>query len=39
MYSQALNTKDNTNGALDEAKKWLANPFSKGSGEEFRDNE
>ena len=38
-YNKALNTKDNTNGALDEAKKWLANPFSKGSGEEFRDNE
>lgn len=28
-YNKALNTKDNTNGALDEAKKWLSVPFTK----------
>jgi len=28
-YNKALNTKDNTNGAQDEAKKWLATPFTK----------
>jgi tetratricopeptide (TPR) repeat protein len=30
-YNKALNTKDNTNGALDEAKKWIAVPFTKDS--------
>jgi aminopeptidase N len=30
-YNKALNTKDNTNGALDEAKKWLSDPFTKDS--------
>jgi tetratricopeptide (TPR) repeat protein len=30
-YNKALNTKDNTNGAQDEAKKWLAIPFTKDS--------
>jgi tetratricopeptide (TPR) repeat protein len=28
-YSKALNTKDNTNGALDEARKWTAVAFSR----------
>jgi len=28
-YNKALNTKDNTNGALDEAKKWLSIPYTK----------
>jgi hypothetical protein len=28
-YNKALNTKDNTNGALDEAKKWLAAPYTR----------
>ena len=28
-YNKALNTKDNTNGALDEAKKWLTTPYTR----------
>ncbi len=28
-YNKALNTKDGTNGALDEAKKWLTAPYTK----------
>ena len=28
-YNKALNTKDNTNGAQDEAKKWLAVPYTR----------
>jgi tetratricopeptide (TPR) repeat protein len=28
-YNKALNTKDNTNGALEEAKKWLAIPYQR----------
>lgn len=28
-YNKAVNTKDNTNGAQDEAKKWLASPFTR----------
>jgi tetratricopeptide (TPR) repeat protein len=28
-YNKALNTKDNTDGALDEAKKWLAAPYTR----------
>ncbi len=30
-YNKALNTKDNTNGAIDEAKKWLAAPYTRDS--------
>ncbi len=28
-YNKALNTKDDSNGAQEEAKKWLANPYTK----------
>jgi aminopeptidase N len=28
-YTKALNTKDNTDGAQDEASKWLATPFTR----------
>jgi aminopeptidase N len=28
-YNKALNTKDNTDGALDEAKKWLTTPYTR----------
>ncbi len=28
-YNKAVNTKDNTNGAQDEAKKWLAAPYTR----------
>ncbi len=28
-YNKALNTKDNTDGAQDEVKKWLSAPFTK----------
>jgi tetratricopeptide (TPR) repeat protein len=28
-YNRALNTKDDYNGAQDEAKKWLADPFTR----------
>ncbi len=40
-YNKALNTKDNTNGALDEAKKWLATPFTRegsSAGKEIKQN-
>jgi aminopeptidase N len=30
-YNKALNTKDDYNGAQDEAKKWLANPYTRDS--------
>ena len=28
-YNKAINTKDDTNGAQAEAKKWLATPFTR----------
>jgi tetratricopeptide (TPR) repeat protein len=31
-YNKALNTKDNTDGALEEAKKWLAAPYTREPG-------
>jgi len=37
-YNKALNTKDNTDGALDEAKKWQAAPFTRESGGPGKDN-
>jgi hypothetical protein len=37
-YNKALNTKDNTNGALDEAKKWLSIPFTKDASAAVRES-
>jgi aminopeptidase N len=36
-YNKALNTKDNTDGALDEAKKWLAAPYTRESDSAGKD--
>jgi aminopeptidase N len=38
-YNKALNTKDNTNGALDEAKKWLAAPYARERNEGIKDRQ
>jgi tetratricopeptide (TPR) repeat protein len=38
-YNKALNTKDNTDGALEEAKKWIAVPFTRESGSAGKDSQ
>jgi tetratricopeptide (TPR) repeat protein len=37
-YNKALNTKDDYNGAQDEAKKWLATPYTRDSTTVGKDN-